>query len=112
MVGTKWQGERKAGPQDMVEEEGRGDQIEEWREWYDKGGYIADLGVTGTWEHNKDIGNKSNDDDTDKEEEGAGEVETGREDGGGNGGGRDEDSLVDMIPEQHKSNRRKGKKMK
>ncbi len=80
--------------------------------WYGKGGYTADLGVTGTWEHDKDIGDKSDDDDDNKEEEGAGEVETGREDGGGNGGGGDEDSSADVISEQRKSNRQKGKKTK
>ncbi len=78
--------------------------------WYKKGGYTADLGVTGAWEHDTDIGDKSDDDDDDKEDEGAGEVETGREDGGGDGGGGDEDRSADVIPEQHKSNRQKGKK--
>ncbi len=81
--------------------------------WYNKGRYTADLGVTGTREHNKDIGDKSNDDDNDEEEEGAWEVETGREDGGGDyGGGGYEDSSADVILEQCKSNRQKGKKTK
>ena len=79
--------------------------------WH-KGGYTADLGVMGTWEHNKDIGDKSDDNDDDEEEKGEREVETGKEDGGGNGGGGDEDSSVDVIPEQRKSNRQKCKKTK
>ena len=80
--------------------------------WYKKGGHTTDLGVMGAWEQDTDIGDKSNDNDDDEEEEGAGEVETGREDGGGDGGGGDEDRSADVIPEQHKSNRQKGKKTK
>ena len=68
--------------------------------------------MTGKWEHDTDIGNKIDDDDDNEEKEGAGEVETGREDGGGDGGGRDEDRSADVIPKQRKSNRQKGKKTK
>jgi hypothetical protein len=90
----------------------KNDKNDDDKTWYEKGVYTADLGVTGEWEHNTDIGDKIDDDDDDKEEEGAGVVETGREDGGGDGGGRDEDRSVDVIPEQRKSNRQKGKKTK
>ena len=90
----------------------KNDENDDDETWYEKGGYTADLGVTGMWEHDKDIGNKSIDDDDDKEEEGAGEVETGREDGGGDCGGGDEDSSADVIPEQRKSNRQTSKKTK
>ncbi len=52
----------------------KNDENDNDKTWYNKGGYNADLGVTGTWEHDKDIDDKSDDDDDNEEEEGAGEV--------------------------------------
>ncbi len=90
----------------------KNDKNDDDKTWYEKGGYTADLGVIGVWEHDTDIGDKSNDDKDNEEEEGGGEVETGREEGGDNGDGRDEDRSADVIPEQCKSNRQKDKKTK
>ena len=78
----------------------KNDENDDDETWYKKGGYTTDLGVTGEWEYDADIGNKIDDDDDNEEEEGAGGVETGTEDGGGDGGGGDEDRSTDVIPEQ------------
>jgi hypothetical protein len=82
--------------------------------WYDKGGYTANLGVTGTWEHDEDIGDnrkdkKSNDvDDEEGEKEEGEEVESEKEHSSSGG----EKSTADVITEQRKSNRQKAKKTK